>query len=166
MRIKDIKISTTMIGILLILISFMGCNQKEKVAKNTESEAIFSKGVLAPKDHFTGNVWVTGLVKNDSIYTTAVGSVTFEPGARTHWHSHPAGQILLVTSGRGYHQIEGQPKEIIKKGDVVICPPGVNHWHGATENSSMTHIYIVPNTEKGIVKWGRPVTDEEYHSTN
>lgn len=159
---KDLKISTIIFGSFLIFLSFMGCNKTGEIARSTEKEAIFSKGVLAPKEYFTGKAWVTGLVKNDSVYTTAVGSVEFEAGARTNWHSHPAGQILLVTAGKGYHQIEGKPKEVIQKGDVIICPPGVNHWHGATENSSMTHIYIVPNTEKGIVKWGRPVTDEEY----
>jgi quercetin dioxygenase-like cupin family protein len=88
--------------------------------------------------------------------------VEFAAGARSHWHLHPAGQILLVTAGKGYHQIEGQLKEIIRKGDVVQCPPDVNHWHGASEDSSMTHIYIIPNTEKGIVEWGEPVTDEEF----
>ncbi|WP_460952355.1 (R)-mandelonitrile lyase [Spirosoma daeguense] len=115
-----------------------------------------------PADTFTGTVWVKSLVSNDSIFTTISGSVAFEKGARSHWHSHPAGQILIVTDGVGYHQIKGEPKQLIRKGDVVKCPPNVVHWHGASPGSKMTHLYIIPNTEKGIVKWLQAVTDAEY----
>lgn len=99
---KDIKTTATVIGFLLILLSFMGCT-----SDNKQSEAIFHKGRLAPAEYFTGNVWVTGLVSVDSVFTTAAGSVEFEAGARSNWHLHPAGQILIVTAGKGYHQIEG-----------------------------------------------------------
>jgi quercetin dioxygenase-like cupin family protein len=116
-----------------------------------------------PADTFTGTVWVTSLVPNDSIFTTISGSVAFERGARSHWHSHPAGQILIVTDGVGYHQIKGEPKQLIRKGEVVKCPPNVVHWHGASPGSKMTHLYIIPNTEKGIVNWMQPVTDAEYN---
>ena len=128
----------------------------------TDDVQIFKKGEQAPSENFTGTAWVTNLVAPDSVYTTATGSVIFEAGARTNWHSHPPGQLLLVTEGVGYHQIQGQPKETIRKGDVVKCPPNVSHWHGATPDSSMTHIYIVPNTDEGVVNWGEPVTDEEF----
>jgi len=74
------------------------------------------------------------------------------------------GSDIDVTAGVGYHQIQGQPKKIIRKGDVVQCPPNKTHWHGASQNSSMTHIYILPNTEKGIVEWMDPVTDEEFRN--
>jgi len=147
---------------LLALAVLFGCSteqQSEEVATTTE---IFPKGNQAPADFFTGTAWVHGLVENDSIYTMNAGKVTFEPMARSNWHSHPAGQILIVTAGVGYHQIEGQPKEIISKGDVVQCPPNKTHWHGASQDSSMTHIYILPNTEKGIVEWMDTVTDEEF----
>lgn len=116
-----------------------------------------------PSTTFTGTVWVTSLVPNDSIYTTIAGSVAFEPAARSYWHSHPAGQLLIVTDGIGYHQIKGEPKQVIRKGDVVKCPPNVVHWHGASPGSKMTHLYIIPNTEKGIVNWLQPVTDAEYN---
>jgi quercetin dioxygenase-like cupin family protein len=109
-----------------------------------------------------GNFWVTSLVPNDSVYTTVAGSVAFTPGARSHWHSHPAGQLLIVTDGVGYHQIKGEPRQLIRKGDVVKCPPNVVHWHGASHGSKMTHLYIIPNTEKGIVNWLQAVTDAEY----
>jgi quercetin dioxygenase-like cupin family protein len=147
---------------LLLLFVIVGCSTNQQEKKASTNQEIFPKGRKAPSEYFTGTAWVYGLVENDSIFTTASGNVRFEPGARSNWHLHPAGQILIVTRGVGYHQIKGEPKEIIRKGDVVKCPPDVDHWHGASKDSSMTHIYIVPNTEKGIVEWGEPVTDEEF----
>ncbi len=135
------------------------------MAQNGKGEAP-PKATRGPSDTFTGTVWVTSLVANDSTYTTVAGSVTFEPGARSYWHSHPAGQLLLVTDGVGYHQLKGEPKQVIRKGDVVKCPPNVTHWHGASAGSSMTHVYILPNTEKGIVNWLRAVTDDEYKAAH
>ncbi|WP_339878809.1 cupin domain-containing protein [uncultured Algoriphagus sp.] len=127
-----------------------------------EEQAIFPQGNLGSKENFTGNAYNYGLVPNDSNLTTLVGNVYFEPGARSNWHSHPAGQILVITDGEGFHQIEGQPKEILKKGSVAICPPNVRHWHGASPEKSLYQLYIVPNTEKGIVDWQEAVTDEVY----
>ncbi|XAZ81992.1 cupin domain-containing protein (plasmid) [Fibrella sp. ES10-3-2-2] len=115
-----------------------------------------------PANTFTGTVWVTSLVPNDSVFTVISGSVAFERGARSNWYSHPAGQILIVTNGIGYHQIKGEPRQVIRKGDVVKCPPNVVHWHGASLESKMTHLYIIPNIEKGVVKWLQAVTDAEY----
>lgn len=132
--------------------------------KDQQEPGIFPNGEKAPSKNFTGTAWVYTLVAPDSTYTTATGNVYFEAGARTNWHSHPPGQILIVTGGVGYHQIKGQPKETIRKGDVVKCPPNKLHWHGASGNNSMSHIYLVPNTEKGIVEWKDPVTDEEFES--
>ncbi len=105
------------------------------------------------------------LVTNDSIYNTSIGNVMFEPGARTNWHKHPGGQILLVTDGEGYYQEKGKPAQLIKKGDVVRIPPDTEHWHGAAP-SSLTHIAISPKTDKGSVVWLQPVTDEEYSQAN
>ncbi|WP_342664401.1 cupin domain-containing protein [Spirosoma luteum] len=82
------------------------------------------------------------------------------------WHIHPAGQMLLITDGVGYHQIKGQPRQTIRKGDVVKCPPNVMHWHGASPDTGMQQIYILPITEKGIVKWLHPVSDGEYTKDN
>lgn len=129
---------------------------------NNELDAIFPKGEKGSAEFFTGNAYNIGLVAPDSIYTTAVGNVYFEPGARSNWHTHPAGQILIITDGVGYHQIEGQAVEVIKKGDVVKCPPNVRHWHGASKDVGLQQLYIVPNTEKGIVDWQEAVTDEQY----
>ena len=143
-----------------------GCKE-QTTQQNTTSgvQAIFPKGNLGPAENFTGKAWNFGLVANDTMYNTLVGNVYFEPGARSNWHIHPAGQILIITDGVGYHQIKGQPRQTIKKGDVVKCPPNVMHWHGASPESGLQQIYIVPNTEKGIVQWMQPVTDEEYNST-
>jgi quercetin dioxygenase-like cupin family protein len=80
------------------------------------------------------------------------------------WHSHPAGQILLVTDGVGYYQEKGKPIQVITRGDVIKCLPDKDHWHGASIDKSMTHISLNPNTEKGIVNWKQAVTDQEYKS--
>ena len=157
------KIEKTTLA-LMISVMMISCNQNKETMKNTnnELEAIFPKGEKGPAENFTGNAWHKGLVDVDSVYTTAVGNVYFEPGARSNWHKHPAGQILIITDGIGYHQIEGQPIEVIKKGDVVKCPPNVRHWHGASPDVGLQQLYIVPNTEKGIVDWMEAVSDEEY----
>lgn len=159
-------------GTLLVLFWLLACNQKQqnKDTDNTTKDlqsaesAIFPRGQKGPAAMFTGNAYNYGLVANDSIYHTLVGNVYFEPGARSNWHLHPSGQLLVVTSGVGYHQLKGQAVEIIRKGDVVKCPPNIKHWHGASKDSSMTHIYILPNTEKGIVVWKEPVTDATYNA--
>lgn len=161
--------------LIVIVLSFIlwGCNQKnQKTEKTTQKELkeqktpeetkIFPEGTKGSPETFIGEVYHYPLVSPDSTYTTLAGNVDFEAGARSNWHSHPAGQILIITRGEGYHQIEGKPREIIKKGDVVKCPPNVNHWHGASADKSMSHIYIIPNTEKGIVEWKQAVTDAEY----
>ncbi|WP_338791890.1 cupin domain-containing protein [Bernardetia sp. Wsw4-3y2] len=130
----------------------------------TELNAIFPKGEKGSEEYFTGNAFNIGLVNANSIYNTAVGNVYFEPSARSNWHSHPSGQILIITDGVGYHQIEGQPIKTIKKGDVIKCPPNVRHWHGASPDEGLQQLYIVPNTEKGIVDWMESVTDSVYKS--
>ncbi|MFX0010764.1 MAG: cupin domain-containing protein, partial [Candidatus Hermodarchaeota archaeon] len=86
----------------------------------------------------------------------------FEPEARTKWHSHPGGQILLVTGGKGYYQAEGNPPQSLQKGDVVKIPPNVKHWHGASKNSWFVHVGITTNPKLGNAEWLGPVTEEEY----
>lgn len=155
------KLSLVVPLLLATLSIFQGCQSAQTGGK---PEAIFPQGKKGPSEYFTGNAYNYGLVDMDSTYTTLVGNVYFEPGARSNWHTHPAGQILIITGGIGYHQIEGQPIEVIKKGDVVKCPPNTKHWHGASPNAGLQQMYIVPNTEKGVVEWMEPVTDEEYHN--
>lgn len=153
--------------VLLAMLATVACNTKNETSSSAaEQQLIFPKGVKGPTANFTGNAYNFGLVQNDSVYNTLVGNVYFEPGARSNWHTHPGGQILVITGGVGYHQIEGQPKQVMRKGDVVKCPPNTRHWHGASPDSSLSQLYIVPNTEKGIVNWMEPVTDEQYRSGN
>lgn len=148
---------------LLLACALFGCTPNEpKDNAMSEPAAIFPKGQQGAAELFTGKAWNYGLVGNDSIFTTLVGNVYFEPGARSNWHTHPAGQILIITDGVGYHQIEGQPIAVIRKGDVVKCPPNVRHWHGASPDVGLQQLYIVPNTERGIVNWEGPVSDAEY----
>ncbi len=128
----------------------------------TDSNTLFPKGTKGSGEYFTGNVWVNVLATADTTFNTQVASVTFEAGARTHWHRHGGGQMLLVTEGVGYYQEKGKPVKIIRKGDVVKCLPDVEHWHGGSPESAMTHLAVNTNTQKKIVTWLRPVTKEEY----
>lgn len=98
---------------------------------------------------------------SDSLNPTAVGNVTFEPGARTKWHLHAGGQILLAIGRIGYYQEKGSPKKILRKGDVIKCLPNVPHWHGASPDNEFIQIAIT-STHKGSTVWLEPVTDEEY----
>ncbi|WP_316803719.1 cupin domain-containing protein [Pedobacter nototheniae] len=161
MKPAQITVFTIAIAILF------ACNQsKENADTKREAQAIFAKGEKGSKDLFTGNAYSTRLVGADSIYNTLIGNVYFEPGARSNWHTHPSGQILIITSGLGYHQIEGKPIEIIKKGDVIKCPPNVRHWHGASTDVGLQQLYVISDTHKGIVKWGEAVTDEQYSAAS
>lgn len=131
-----------------------------------ENPPVFPLGNKVTNGNFTGNVWLQMLVLSDTVYNSNIGSVTFGPGARSKWHAHPGGQLLLVTEGKGLYQEKGQPVKLIKKGDVIKCPPNVVHWHGATPSDNMTHIAIGINTQKGNVIWMDYVTDFEYKSFN
>lgn len=132
---------------------------------NTENQnAIFPKGEKTPAEYFTGTAWIKLLVPNDTLFNCQIGNVVFEPGARNNWHTHPGGQILIVTDGTGYYQEKGKPIQLLRKGDVVTIAPGIKHWHGASPNNELTHLAINTNTQKGIVVWLERVTDEEYNS--
>lgn len=119
--------------------------------------------VEGPSDWFTGHVLVDMLFEpSGEGDRTAGASVTFAPGARTAWHTHPLGQTLIVTSGVGRVQREGGPVEEVRAGDVVWFPPGENHWHGASPEQSLTHIAIQEAQDGEMVDWGEKVSDEEY----
>jgi quercetin dioxygenase-like cupin family protein len=115
-----------------------------------------------PGDYFTGSVRVDPLFQAPDPARVAGSSVTFEPGARTAWHTHPLGQTLIVTSGRGWVQREGGPVEDIRPGDVVWFPPGEKHWHGATATTAMTHIAIQERLNGKAVEWLEKVSDGQY----
>ncbi|WP_316797371.1 cupin domain-containing protein, partial [Pedobacter agri] len=150
-------------AIAALMLTSISCRaQNTSKVDQKKMNFIFPKGEIGPAENFTGRAWTFALVKNDSVYNTVVGNVFFEPGARSNWHKHSSGQILIITDGAGYHQIKGQPRQTLKKGDVIQCPPNVEHWHGASSDIGMLQQYILPNTEKGIVTWLQKVTDEEY----
>lgn len=147
----------------LIAILFAACsNKQEREATKQQNEPVFAKGEKLNNDHFTGTVYLNYLVEADTLHHVNIGSVSFEPGARTNWHYHKGGQILLVTAGKGLYQEKGKPAEIIQKGEVVKCPPNIEHWHGATATEAMTHIAIGTNTNMGGAVWLQAVTEEEY----
>jgi quercetin dioxygenase-like cupin family protein len=118
--------------------------------------------VKGPPDLFTGNVRLDPLFTAPAPARVACASVTFEPGARTAWHTHPLGQTLVVISGCGWTQCEGESIEEIRAGDVIWCPPNHRHWHGATPTTSMTHIAIQEALDGKFVVWMEKVTDEQY----
>lgn len=122
---------------------------------------IFERGSKGSSDFFTGNVWVKMLVTDENgVFDTQIYNVVFEPRARTHWHSHPGGQILIVTRGKGFYQERGKLARMLKKGDVVEIPPNVVHWHGAAPNEELVHIGISTQVHLGPAEWFGPVTDE------
>jgi quercetin dioxygenase-like cupin family protein len=115
-----------------------------------------------PAETFSGNVTVTPLFPANKHSAASGGQVEFAPGARSHWHTHPAGQMLVITSGVGWVQEENGQKIEVKPGDVIWTPPGVKHWHGAQSDHSMTHIAVTPVVNGKNVDWMEPVTDVQY----
>jgi quercetin dioxygenase-like cupin family protein len=115
-----------------------------------------------PVEHFTGSIRIEPLFSVHDPSRAVGASVTFEPGARTAWHTHPLGQILIATAGSGWIQQWGGPVEEIRKGDVVWISAGTKHWHGATPNTTMTHIAIEEQLNGKVVEWLEKVSDEQY----
>lgn len=115
-----------------------------------------------PADYFTGRVRLDPLIEAPEPARVRAASVTFEPGARTAWHTHPLGQTLVVTAGCGRAQREGGPIEEIRPGDVIWFAPGEKHWHGAAPTTAMTHIAIQEALDGTTVEWLEKVSDEQY----
>ena len=117
-----------------------------------------------PAEYFTGTVRMDMDFTAEEPARVGGVTVTFEPGARTAWHTHPYGQTLLVTAGVGWARIEGEPREEIRPGDIIWFPPGVRHWHGATDTTAMTHIAIAENKDGARVAWAAAehVSDQDY----
>ena len=167
-----------MIAAPLVALSLMAAESSAQSAKEirimaAESSAESSKeirissagtqpSVQGAAENFTGAVRVDGLFKGDLPARIGGGTVTFEPGARTAWHSHPLGQTLIVTAGVGYVQQAGGPRQEIRPGDIVWIPPHVSHWHGATASTGMSHIAISEALDGKTVVWGEQVSETEY----
>lgn len=122
---------------------------------------VFNRGERITNNNFIGTVYLQNLMDADSKNGNSIGSVTFEAGARTNWHYHPAGQIILAIDGEGYYQEKGKLKQVIKKGDVVKCPENIPHWHGASKTSHFVQVAIT-GREKGETVWLEAVTEAEY----
>ncbi|MDB5112290.1 MAG: Cupin domain protein [Mucilaginibacter sp.] len=116
-----------------------------------------------PAEYFTGSVRIDPLFSPPDPARVAMALVTFEPGARTVWHTHPLGQTLIVTTGSGWVQREGEAKQEIHQGDVVYFTPGEKHWHGATATTAMSHIAIQEKLNGSPVDWMEQVTEEQYN---
>ncbi|PZR29252.1 MAG: cupin domain-containing protein [Azospira oryzae] len=134
---------------------------QEKRDNSQVANSIFPKGAKITNDNFKGTAYLKMLMDGDSLNPTSVGNVTFEPGARTKWHLHPGGQILLVIDGVGYYQEKGQAKKILRKGDVIKCPTNVAHWHGASIDTAFVQVAIT-NRHLGETVWLHEVSEEEY----
>ncbi len=116
----------------------------------------------APSENFTGTVWQDPIIAAEAPARIVAARVTFEPGARTNWHSHPLGQTLYVISGIGRFQTKGGPIHEIRPGDVIWIPPNEKHWHGGSPTSGMTHIAMQESLDGNYSNWVEPVTDAEY----
>jgi 4-carboxymuconolactone decarboxylase len=128
-----------------------------------QDASVFPKGEISTTDNHTGTVWLKELNTPDSNFTFSLAHATFAPGAKLDWHVHPGGQYLLIVEGRGYYQERGKPIQVVHKGEVIKCLPGVEHWHGATPVNTFGYIGATP-LQKGKTKWLKRVTDEEYNS--
>ena len=115
-----------------------------------------------PAEYFTGTVRVDSPFSAPPPARVSGGTVTFEPGARTAWHTHPLGQTIIITAGCGWVQVEGGSKEEVRPGDIVWFPPGIRHWHGATATQGMTHIAIAEALDGKVVDWMEKVSDDQY----
>lgn len=135
-------------------------------AAETQGQQITRAGTQAamtgPAANFTGKVQVDPLFPADDEVPASSAYVTFEPGARSAWHTHPAGQRLVVTAGLGLTQEWGKPAQQIQAGDVVVCPAGVKHWHGAAPHSAMTHLTVTGVADGKAVTWMEQVSEAEY----
>jgi 4-carboxymuconolactone decarboxylase len=129
-----------------------------------QNATLFPKGEVGKNtNNYTGTIWLNELNQPDSNFTFSLAQAVYAPGSKLDWHIHPAGQYLLITDGTGYFQERGKPAQVLHKGDIIKCLPGVEHWHGAAPNSSFAYVAATPTT-KGKTIWLKRVTDEEYNS--
>lgn len=136
---------------------------KAEEMKKSEIETIFEQGEPNPYGKFfTGQTYLKMLSPNDVVFNAPVANVTFEPAARTNWHKHSGGQILLVTAGEGRYQERGKEIQKLQPGDVIRIAPEVEHWHGAAPTSWFSHISLETNVPNNNVTWMDPVSDKQY----
>lgn len=168
MKRKNSKIKKkNLMPVILASLVLTSCTSNASQPQNTSSDLAFPLGNEIRSDSFTGTVYLETMIENDDIYHfPQTNHITFEPGARSSWHNH-GGMIILVTGGVGYYQEEGEPAQIIRKGDVIECAPGVRHWHGAAPESWFSQIVIYDSDymlQEGEEREEEPVTDEYYEN--
>ena len=165
---RSIKTITYILISLAVLFSATGCqnNKKKQNMEEQNNTPLFPKGNKLPNEWFTGDAYLHPMLPRDKNNAYVIGNVTFEPGARTNWHTHPKGQVLIVVEGSGIYQVKGKPAQLITKGDVVNIPEDTEHWHGATAKDKMAHIAITNYLGDENATWLLPVTDEEFASAN
>lgn len=147
------------VGLSILSISTVGAAEMKTAPINT----IFGQGDINPYgEFFVGQTYLQSLVARDDVLNSSIANVTFEPGARTNWHKHSGGQILLVLSGQGRYQTRNGEIQVLNPGDVVQILPDIEHWHGAAPDSWFTHVSIEPNIPNNQVQWLEPVSDEQY----
>jgi quercetin dioxygenase-like cupin family protein len=164
---KKRLLATTLLSLSMFVLALAQAPQtKAPPGGSAQTMKITRIGSQAPQqgpaEHFTGSVRVEALFPVSAPSRVSIASVTFEPGARTAWHMHPAGQTLIVTAGSGLVQQWGGPVQEIGPGDVVWTPPGQKHWHGAAPTTGMTHIAIQEHVNSKVVEWMEKVSDEQY----
>jgi quercetin dioxygenase-like cupin family protein len=156
----------TTIFVLMILLCLANAQTDQRGGKQVQSITIARSGsqpsTPGQAEYFTGSVRIDPLFPVTEPARAAAARVTFEPGARTAWHTHPLGQKLIVTAGAGWVQQQNGPVEEIREGDVVLIPPGAKHWHGATATTRMTHIAIQEQLDGKVVEWMDKVSDGQY----
>lgn len=159
---RSIRMNKIIFSLLILMIICF----TESIAQSPTEEinTIFPIGNKIEGGNFVGTAWVKRLFAADSISNSAIGNVTFKPKARSNWHKHPAGQILMALNGVGYYQERGKELQILRQGDVVKCPPDVEHWHGASHNDWFVQLAITQEHPQGRVIWLNAVTNEEYQA--
>lgn len=161
-HLKGVTMLKFSLSLIALLLPASAVEAKEGMTEMTITRKADMKTVNGPEANFTGKVTVTGQFQREEPSRVSGAIVHFAPGARTAWHTHPAGQTLIVTEGVGWTQIAGGLKLEFHAGDILWCPAEHKHWHGATPHEAMTHIAIQESIDGSPVTWMEKVTDEEY----
>ncbi len=162
---KQIKINYRLFVAISAIV--MSCNKPNKnVSMENINSSIFPVGNKVDNKNFVGNAYLQVLTERDKNNDYVIGSVTFDPGARNNWHSHPKGQVLLVTEGEGIYQERGKPARRIKKGNIVKIPENTEHWHGATMENKLVHIAVTSYEGDSNSSWFEPVNENDYKQAN
>lgn len=160
--------SVLIISAVILITVIAGCYNSEnyQTMDSENNDAIFPRGEKLTNGYFTGDAYLNMVLPRDKNNDFVIGNVTFKAGARTNWHTHPKGQVLIITEGNGIYQEKGKAPQQITKGDVVNIPENVEHWHGASANSNMIHIAITNFKDDVNVVWLNAVSDEDYKNSH